>query len=181
MIAAARSPTSPRPATTTRFITDERAATRRSSAPPAPGDVSEMFAQILPSSAATPSIVRARECQRSTGWPGVPGAGAIGPSTRRVMPAPAPALAPAPVPTSEPPPAPSVALDEVGGGIRAPRAGGVVREVRGGAVEPGVMDRVDDAPRCLDLVRSGEQRLVAQHRVEDQGFVRVRRVRRESG
>ena len=71
MTAAARSPISPRPATTTRFMTLLRAATRRSS-PSSPGIASETDAQILASSAWTPSIELAREDHRSIGRPGSP-------------------------------------------------------------------------------------------------------------
>ena len=44
---------------------------------------------------------------------------------------------------------------------------------------PGPQDRVEDLPRALDLVVAGEEAVVADHRVDQQRLVRVRRVDRE--
>ncbi len=44
---------------------------------------------------------------------------------------------------------------------------------------PHAVERRDDAPGGLHLVRAGEQRRIAQHRVEDQRLVRLRGVAQE--
>ena len=65
--------------------------------------------------------------------------------------------------------------DELVRGHRAPRPGRVVREGWPVAL-PGGDDRVHERPLLLDLVRAREQRLVAEHRVEDQPLVRLGQV-----
>jgi hypothetical protein len=77
---ATRSPISPRPATTTRFITLERAATRRSGSPSSFGVAREIEDQIFPSSASMPGMLRARDDQRSAGLPITDGPISIGPA-----------------------------------------------------------------------------------------------------
>ena len=70
-------------------MTLDLAATRRSS-PSGPSAVSEIDDQIRPSSAVMPSMLFARDAQRSIGWPGAAcaddGIGALGPLITRLMP-----------------------------------------------------------------------------------------------
>src|SRR6185436_5881379 len=56
--------------------------------------------------------------------------------------------------------------------IGAPGAG-CVRFRPGALLLPPGDDRVDDAPRLLDLVAAREQRAVADHRIEQQALVGV--------
>src|SRR5438477_668426 len=67
----------------------------------------------------------------------------------------------------------AVAVEELLGARRSPRAGGVVRERRPVALPRG-HDRVHEEPLLLHLVRAREQRPVAQHRVEDEPLIRLR-------
>src|SRR3990172_4208861 len=83
--------------------------------------------------------------------------------------------------TSQPAPAAAIVLDQVIGIAWTPRPGLVeahlaVRAALSVPLVPGVVQRRDDAPRCLDLVGAGEQRRVAQHRVQQQRLVRLWRV-----
>src|SRR5215207_7460374 len=74
---------------------------------------------------------------------------------------------------SMPPPGTPVAVQEVVRRRRPPRTCWVVRE-RGAVATPGGDDRVDQRPLLLDLIRAREQRLVAEHRVEDEPLVGLR-------
>src|SRR5450432_1741935 len=134
MIAAPCSPSSDCWAITTRFITLVRAAMLRTSTP-STSAVSLGWAQIRASSRSIPSIVVARDAQRSWGVPiGTRPSITIGPPL-------AGALVIGPPGPSDPPPAPAVAGHQLVGRRRTPRAGLVVREGRRGHLDPRLEDR----------------------------------------
>ena len=187
-LGALRSPISGWRATTTRFITlrprrDVPAAGRRL-AVAVDVDDRRAGAQIRLSSVSMPSIEFARDVQRSVGSPGRGGPRARSrPPVGRVDRPPG-SLRSAPWAS----PVPSLRSAATGGpraraGRRPPRAPRCRHRSSGsraaGVVGPGVEDRVHDRPRLLDLVGAGEQRRVAEQRVEDQRLVRVGRVDRE--
>ena len=70
------------------------------------------------------------------------------------------------------PPRAAVAVEQLVGRARAPASGRVVGERRTVTL-PRADDRVDELPLLVDLVLAGEERRVAEHRVEDQPLVRL--------
>src|SRR5919201_3200012 len=76
---------------------------------------------------------------------------------------------------SEPAPPPPIALHEVIGRGRTPRAGLVVGEGRTWSVLPTLQRACNKGPFCLHLVAPREQRGVAQHAVEQQPLIGVGR------
>src|SRR4051794_14861667 len=200
IVSAARAPTSGCRATTTRFITEVRAAMCRPPASSVGSSIRLGCAQIRASSCSISSIVCAVDDQRIVGSPG------FGGSARAMRPPPAGRVPMAMIwpysrdppdppdstisarpprdpstPGSDPAPAPALAGQQVVRGLGAPGAGLVVGEVGHALLGPGLDDRVDDGPRLLHLVRAREERGVAQERVEDQRLVRVGAVDLEGG
>src|SRR5947209_841553 len=76
---------------------------------------------------------------------------------------------------SEPAPPSPIALHEVIGRGRTPRAGLVVGEGRTWSVLPTLQRTCNKGPCCLHLVAPREQRGVAQHAVEQQPLIGVGR------
>src|SRR5580704_16089726 len=72
-------------------------------------------------------------------------------------------------------PAASIALDQSDRGGGAPSAGkiGPRRFIH---LAPGLADRIDPTPRCLDLVAAHEQRRIAAYDVHQQSLIGLRRV-----
>src|SRR4051794_5403924 len=157
-VAAPFSANSGRRATTMRFITLVRAAMWRVVSP-STRTARSWLAQIRESSVSISAMECARADQRSVGSVG-------GGTNVKVI-------------GSYPAPPASISRKQLVGGVRAPCPRVVVREGGRRPVGPGTDDRVDDAPRLLDLVGPGEQRRVALECVEDERLVRVGRVHAE--
>src|SRR5712691_10688455 len=81
---------------------------------------------------------------------------------------------------SRPVPFPTVRLEQPGRRRRSPRAGRV-RLQRRPPIPPGGLDWIDQGPCGLHLVGAGEQRRVADHAVEQESFVGLRRFDEERG
>src|SRR5579863_1275799 len=73
------------------------------------------------------------------------------------------------------PPAAAVAGKKVVGFLRAIAAGAIGWEIFCWRIAPGVDERLNRAPACLDAVGAGKQDGVADHAVVDQRFVAGRR------
>src|SRR5688500_15010632 len=165
IVAAPRSASSGRRAMTTRFITLVRAAMWRAGSPSI-SVVRSCLAQIRASSCSTSAMLWARADQRRTG-----SLTAIAGTTDVLMTAAG----------SDPSPALAVAGDHLVGLGRAPGAGVVIGVLGWRARRPLLDDRVDDAPRLLDLIGAREERSVALEGIQDEGLVRIGRVDVEGG
>src|SRR5579883_2183705 len=71
-------------------------------------------------------------------------------------------------------PAASVAPDKFIGGLWPPRAGFVCQDAFARLVLPFVQNALDETPRGLDFIAAREQRLIADHAIEQQTFVGFR-------